>query len=165
MPVPDLERDRVAAAMAGRYVEVQYAFVRLLSEHLTDTAKVFGNDLELALILAVIGQSHLNALLTQTGPDEGDISYGISALRIADVTGVPRETTRRKLAKLAERGWISQTGSGWRLAGPSATDTQARRDLSDIDRRGIERLARLYVDLTRLLAAPQPDGGSSTRNG
>jgi hypothetical protein len=161
----DLERDRVIAAMSARYVEVQYAFVRMLSEHLADTARVFGNDLELALILAVIGQSHLNALLTQPEPREGGLSYGISALRVADVTGLPRETTRRKLGKLAERGWIEQGETGWRLSGPSPVDTQARLDLSGIDQRGIERLARLHIDLTRLLATPQADAGTNTRNG
>jgi hypothetical protein len=74
MQTSDLERESVTAAMTERYVEVQYAFVRFLSEHLADCAKVFGNDLGLALVLAVIGQAHLNALLTQPGNAEGRLS-------------------------------------------------------------------------------------------
>ena len=32
-----------------------------------------------------------------------------NALSISDVTGIPRETVRRKLAKLVDLGWIEKT--------------------------------------------------------
>jgi hypothetical protein len=146
-----LDRDQVAVALSERYLDAQYVFVRFISEHLADCARTFDGDFAQMLILAVIGQSHLAAVRAQ---QDGAVDYGVSALRIADVTRLPRETTRRKLSKLAQRGWIVHGAAGWRLLGHDAMQPQARTDLSDIDRRGIERLARLHVDIARLLSHP-----------
>jgi hypothetical protein len=145
------ERDQLTAALAERYLDVQYVYVQFMSEHLADCARTFEGDLGQMLILAVIGQSHLSAVRAQPGDV---VSYGVSALRIADVTGLPRETVRRKLVKLADRGWVAQGEAGWRLAGAEAMQPQARTDLSEIDRRGLERLARLHAEIGRLLARP-----------
>jgi hypothetical protein len=148
---PPCDREQMIAALAERYVDAQYVFVQFITEHLADCGRTFGGDLAQMLILAVIGQSHLSAVRGQPGDA---VAYGVSALRIADVTGLPRETARRKLAKLAERGWIEHGVAGWRLAGPDAMHPQAKADLSDIDRRGLERLARLHADISRLLSRP-----------
>lgn len=148
---PLADRDQLVAALGERYVDVQYVFVQFMSEHLVDCARAFDGDLAQMLVLAIIGQSHLHAVRAQLG---APVAYGISALRIADVTGLPRETTRRKLAKLEQRGWIVHGNDGWRLAGASPTNTQARGDLADVDRRGLERLARLHGEIARLLSRP-----------
>ncbi len=71
----------------------------------------------------------------------------MSALRLSDVTGVPRESVRRKLFRLQDRGWVTHDPvQGWRIAG-DMEGAQARLDLGDLDRRGLERLARLMCDL------------------
>lgn len=51
-----------------------------------------GGDLQAMLILAMVGQARI-ATLTQPVPDdpENDDSGAISASRLADVTGIPRE--------------------------------------------------------------------------
>lgn len=144
-------RDLTAAAFAERYIDVQYVFVQFLTEHLADCAKAFGGDLEKVLILAVIGQAHLSAVVQQA---DGGSSYGMSALRVADITGIPRENVRRKLVQLSERGWIERGRTGWRLKGPDPIAPQAKKDLNDLDRRGLERLGKLYTNLTRVLKAP-----------
>lgn len=106
------------------------------------------------MILAVVGQSHIVAFMAQPEPQAGLLDYGVSALRIADVTGLPRETVRRKLKKLQQLGWLSSTPKGWALAGPNGADTVAGRDLQDLNGRGLERLARLYLDVSKALSKP-----------
>ena len=72
----------------------------------------------------------------------------MTASRVADVSGLDRETVRRKLKALAARGWIRQIADrSWEIATDPSGDTKVRRDLDALDARGLERLARLYVAL------------------
>jgi DNA-binding IclR family transcriptional regulator len=74
----------------------------------------------------------------------------MSASRIADVTGLSRETVRRKLAEMSGPGWVEQGADRrWRIAAVDGAST-LRRDLSDLDMRGLQRLARLYAALSPL---------------
>jgi DNA-binding GntR family transcriptional regulator len=67
------------------------------------------------------------------------------------VTSVPRESVRRKLARLAARGWVTHDPAhGWRIAG-TFDESRAKVDLADLDRRGIERLAKLVTALLPLM--------------
>ena len=75
---------------------------------------------------------------------------------LSDVTGVPRESVRRKLKRLAERGWVTQDPTrGWSLAGSLEVAT-ARIDLGDLDRRGLERLGMLMTALMPILSENMP---------
>lgn len=141
--------DEASAAAAKRvYAIQQYHFVEFLTEHLADCSRTFDGDLQQMLVLAIIGQVYLRARLN-AGP-EGDhglsgssVAAAISASRIADVTGIPRETVRRKLAALARRGWIEQADKvGWRLVVRDGA-ASARSDLMELDRRGAERVSRM----------------------
>lgn len=139
MPAPDLLR----------YAELQYVFVQFLSEHLTDCRAAFDGDLDSVLVLAVLGQSHLRAVLA--APDHVGDNPAMTASRLADVTGIPRETVRRKLRLFEENGWIRQGEDGaWSLAG-GRTNTAAGNDLSGLNERGINRLMRLNSDVTKIL--------------
>jgi hypothetical protein len=139
---------RVEARLRARYPEVQYVYVQYLSEHLADCAREFDGDLSQLLVLAVLGQERLEAVVRD---GLSAAPSATSATRIADVTGLPRETVRRKLLLLEAKGWIARVdGAAWALQA-DGTETQARRELADLDARGIARLARLYVQLERLL--------------
>ncbi len=141
--------DELREAFEKRYLGYQYHVVEFLTEHLADVSRQFGGDLQEMLVIAIIGQKHLRAAIDQTGADAA-----ISASRIADVTGIPRQTVRRKLKSLEARGWITQTpDAAYKLVirdGVSA----ARKQLDGVDRRSIERVARLHMNLTRILASP-----------
>jgi hypothetical protein len=139
------------SVMRERYPEFQYVFVRFMSEHLSDCSREFGGDLSAMLLLAVIGQSHITAMTSQASRTQGPFSYGLTALKLSDITGLPRETTRRKLAKLNRAGWVQQRSQGWFLIGDDPSNPNARQDLSELDQRGLERLARLHGDISRLL--------------
>lgn len=134
------------AALADNYLIYQYHAVEFLVGHLADLSKQFRGDLQEMLVLAIIGQIEINRHVTNQNPNSvGRPSIGAS--RIADVTGIPRQTVRRKLASLAERGWIEADGAAsWRLKIVDAS-SPARRDLSELDCRKMRRVAELYANL------------------
>ena len=162
---PESTRSAVGAALLAHYPTVQYHYVQFLAEHLTDCRKTLGGDFDDLMVLAVLGQRFLQA---RQDRDAGDIGAAeriwMSALRLSDVTGVPRESVRRKLNRLAARGWVTHDpAQGWRLAGSFDMAT-ARIDLGDLDRRGLDRLGKLVAALLPLLAdlqsAPPDSGGA-----
>ncbi len=134
-----------------RYCEFQYAFVQFITEHLVDCRKHFDGNLDDVLILAILGQSRIRAVLTAS-PGSTAAPGALGASRLADVSGIPRETVRRRLSALGHRGWITRVDDGsWCIAG-TAGESPVRRDLAELDRRGMARMLRFHADLSRLLA-------------
>ncbi|MCX7286515.1 MAG: hypothetical protein NTW20_02860 [Rhodobacterales bacterium] len=147
----------MSAALEANYPTVQYHYVQFLAEHLTDCRKTLGGDFDDLMMLAVLGQRFLQARRDRdAGDSRSEERIWMSALRLSDVTGVPRESVRRKLKRLAERGWVMQDpANGWRLAG-SFELANARIDLGDLDRRGLNRLGKLMAALLPLLSETRP---------
>ncbi len=148
---PLLSAEEIESQFRSNYHSYQYHFVEFFTEHLADCSRAFGGDLQLMLVLALMGQMHLQALVAQKQyPDHRALivrEQKITASRIADVSGIPRETVRRKLAKLEKLGWVEQEGSGaWRLI-IGDDGSKARRDLSELDQRSIARIAVFYQKL------------------
>jgi hypothetical protein len=154
----DLE-SRVADLLEGfgqNYATYQYAFVEFLVEHLTDLSRTFRGDFQQVMVLAIMGQRRLNELRRVGGSNETPAGgMAISASRLADVTGIPRETVRRKLSLLRDRGWVVQGLDGlWSLVDDGdELESPVRRDLAALDGRGRLRVARLVA---RLQAAAIP---------
>ncbi len=153
---PPVDAVGTSAEDRGHYAVIQYQFVQFLTDHLADCSRTFHGDLQQMLVLAVIGQVYLESYL-QSPPDgqrlrpEGVGGVGTSASRIADVTGIPRETVRRKLIALEQRGWVEKgADSRWRLMVREGV-AQARIDLADLDRRGTARFQRIIGALKPLL--------------
>lgn len=143
----------VEAAFAGNYLGYQYHAVEFLVGHLADVSRQFRGDLQEMLVLAIIGQLELHRRVTHPDPNLA-ARPSIGASRLADVTGIPRQTVRRKLTSLAERGWIESDGAAsWRLKIVDAS-SPARDDLSDLDRRKMRRLAELYANLEVIALKP-----------
>lgn len=141
----------IEARIRDNYAQSQYHLVQFFTEQSIDALRTFGGDFDQVIVLAIIGQNHLNAFIAQAGNPDLVVNRASNATRIADITGLPRETVRRKLLKLAERGWVHQNAQReWELTGPP-DDSNARRDLAEIDDRGIRRLARLYAGLEKIV--------------
>lgn len=146
----------VGSIFAENYLEYQYRFVEFLVEHLSDLSRTFRGDLQQMIVLAVIGQMELQGVrhATLAGENRDALpphSSGIAASRIADVTAIPRGTVRRKLELLETRGWIERNNVGtWRLR-RHADVLRVYVDLNDLDRRSMERMARVFVDLESLV--------------
>jgi hypothetical protein len=153
---PDDKRiEATADAFASSYLETQYHYVQFLTEHLADCAAAFEGDLDSVLIMAVLGQRRLTVAREDPGSHQADPSrVAMSVLRIADVTGIPRETVRRKLEGLRRKGWIERHPRfGWYIAGTHG-ESPAREDFRDLETRSYRRLARLHLRLTEILGRP-----------
>ncbi|WP_294536331.1 hypothetical protein [uncultured Rhodoblastus sp.] len=135
------------------YAMFQYAYVQFFTEHLADCSRQFNGDLQQMLILAIIGQSYLNRYIKiESHPDNPPVA--MSASRLADVCLIPRETVRRKLKILEDRGWIKQDGEqSWTLVCDGGA-VVAGADMIDLDKRAIKRLARMHATFERLIELP-----------
>lgn len=150
--------EEVRAIFAADYRTFQYRFVEFFIDHLADLSRAFRGDLQAMIVLALIGQVHMRAMrqAALAGQDPSALPperLSISASRIADVTGIPRQTVRRKLEALERRGWALRGETGaYRLALRDGT-AAARIDLEAVDRRALARVARLFRDLEAIVAA------------
>jgi DNA-binding MarR family transcriptional regulator len=155
-PSSSYRADGIAAAFESQYLDYQYIFVEFLIGHMVDAVSAFDGDYQEMLVLAVLGQARLGAVRTAAKNDltglvvEADAER-TNASRIADITKIPRQTVRRKLASLENRGWIERDANGaYRLVSAEGKST-ARRDLDDLDRRALKRIARLVTDLQSVI--------------
>lgn len=131
-------------------VRIQYEFVQMITEHLSDLWVSFDGDIGETLVLGVIGQAQLGAKLGEKEPtiSVADESRGVSASSIADVTGIPRQTVRRKLIRLKERGLIHQDDHHrWSLVVLENGTIPAHEKFADLYQRGLERAKRLAITL------------------
>ena len=91
----------------------------------------FQGDLVMAMVLGEIATHNVGAWLSSKGNDPHvleDVSSHekvlrpCNALSIADATNIPRETVRRKVDSLIDRGWIYRSESGHLFVHPSVAD-------------------------------------------
>jgi hypothetical protein len=74
--------------------------------------QAYDGDLTLSLVLgeiAVRNYEHIYSDRNSATAPGALKKRPCNALSISDVTGIPRETVRRKLAKLLELGWVEKT--------------------------------------------------------
>ncbi len=120
-------------------------FTRLLVQ----LRKRFDGDLDLALVLAVIGSrtqpEHWTPELTELGamthastPEGRQLPINIQS--VADYSGIPRETVRRKVAILQDRGWVARAADGRLVVARDAAP-----DLEDATGETIAYLASLLM--------------------
>lgn len=110
--------------------------IRLLSR----LRAAFDGDLDSVLILAVIGSAVLPRDKLQP-----DISYAeflrgsarkslttpLNTHSIAEITGIPRETVRRKLSTLEGKGWaVRADGKHWVIGDSARSELEPMTDLS-----------------------------------
>ena len=117
-----------------------------LTRFLIDCRAAVDGDLDMFLVLAVIGdrtfsQRHANPALDFESFQKAPVTSppeDINIRSIAEFSGIPRETVRRKVAQLAEKGWVTRKGDGFIVA----TD-KAKRELEPLTHASIRYLARM----------------------
>jgi hypothetical protein len=101
-------------------------FARAFPVHVEGIARLlavlrreFDGDLDMALILAVIGERHFTKrtcastpTLETLGATKVTGAPSVNSYSIAQFTSIPRETTRRKVAALIGRGWVVRDAQG-----------------------------------------------------
>jgi hypothetical protein len=114
------------AAFQRAFSIVAFMANRHLVDHMMRASRAFDLDFEMLVIWAVVAHqnaAHLmppgsmpSAALTDGGMLPDEAAQELRPLRLRDVsqiTGIPRETARRKLKKLEERGWLIESRDGW----------------------------------------------------
>lgn len=107
---------------------------RHLVDHFMRVSRELDLDYEAIVIWAVLAHqncAHLvrpgaapGNILNEKGLVQPSLILELRPLLLRDVshiTGIPRETVRRKLARLKQAGWIKQTDAGW-LVVPGRTE-------------------------------------------
>lgn len=91
--------------------------VAALTRHLIACRDAFDGDLDLFLVLTIIGERCFNPTNAPEGMSHTDFStlpvsavkpVAINVQSIADFSGIPRETVRRKIETLIRKGWIQR---------------------------------------------------------
>ena len=109
------------------YGLVAFALNRYIVDHLLRFARQFGPDYQMLVVWGVLAHQcviHLipagshpkdvlngNGLLADPDPDLRPVRQR----DLSQITGIPKETVRRKLLKLEQCGWIKRKGPGWVL--------------------------------------------------
>ncbi|MEQ1811481.1 MAG: replication/maintenance protein RepL [Terricaulis sp.] len=136
-----------------------FAATELMLDLFYLTTDYFQLDLEAIWILAVVGHETMRPwildpttasshLTDQRVPDE--VRGSISRAMVADRTGLPRETVRRRIAELEKSGLIVLDQRGYvRLHGKNVLDPAYQKSVVDIYRaaeRYQERIAAFGVE-------------------
>ena len=96
--------------------------VDTLTWFLIQCRKHFDGDLDLFLVLAVIGYRSFSAARAPEKLTYGALMDGsrppvepeaLNAQSISDFSGIPRETVRRKIRDLIDRGWVERGENGY----------------------------------------------------
>jgi CRP-like cAMP-binding protein len=91
--------------------------VAALTRHLVECRQAFGGDLDLFLVMTIIGERTFPAKSAPDDMSQADFLHGhvgdteaaaINQQSIADYSGIPRETVRRKIETLIGKGWVQR---------------------------------------------------------
>ena len=133
--------------------EIRVNFGRIWPQHvgsltafLIDCRTAFEGDLDMLLVLSVIGDRTFSQRRADPGLDFDSFQKGsaltppedINIRSIALFSGIPRETVRRKVAQLTDKGWVERNADGFIVA-----TQKAKQDLAPLTEASIKYLARM----------------------
>jgi hypothetical protein len=108
-----------AADLSKHFGRIWPVHVEHFAELLIALRREFDGDLDRMLVLAIIGLRTLPPRRVQAlSYEEFDAGRlvrepdPINVQSIADTSGIPRETVRRKVAELERKGWVERLESG-----------------------------------------------------
>lgn len=111
--------------------EMAYVLSDFMVPYLLRLYHAFDGDLAEIVVLGEIAQRNASRFFDQAGKDKPrehllddetrrrQHLLPCNALSVAESTGIPRETVRRKVNKLIARGWIARETDGYLYATPA----------------------------------------------
>ena len=157
----NIGRGALRQLVADDYPAIARSLLRPLLHLLSMSREACGGDIEKFLIMLVIDvrttEHERFAQFSQAQLLSGEIpifpTLGTNVRSVAESTGTPKETVRRKVGELIEAGWISRQGHELRFT------AVAYQDLAGV-RVAIEELAvsnfEVVADLARRALAGPP---------
>ncbi len=139
------------------------AHVGNLTRFLASCRRTFDGDFDMFLILAVIGdctysQQHADPREDYAAFSAGQLSatppVNINIRSIADYTGIPRETVRRKINLLVEKGWVKRARNDYLTA-----TRKSSIDLQPLTEASIQYIAGMALVLREALPPGSAVGG------
>lgn len=134
-----------------RFGRIHARHAGALTRYLVECRKACDGDLDLFLIMAIVGERTFSAARAPESMSHDEFVTGtvgkvaplpINLQSIADFSGIARETVRRKLELLIARGWVVRGEHGY----VTATDA-ANQDLQDLTRSTLRYLADMETML------------------
>jgi hypothetical protein len=157
LSVATLSSEEFSSAFNRSFSLAAFIVNRHLVDHFMRASRQLGVDYEALIIWAVLAHqncAHLMppgslpaAVLNETGRLREDHA-GLRPLRLRDltqITGIPRETVRRKLGLLHAAGRVEETDAGWLVSAKHADELRAFTEES------VRRFLAAAADLLRTL--------------
>lgn len=119
---------------------IAYGMVGMLYELIGFMRKAYGEDLESALIMICVSEATMQKYMPSATADsdflrhevlEESMRGSISRRMIADKTGLPRETVRRKVAQLVAKNYLYVDSEGAIRVTPRLQDSSLRQAVLD----------------------------------
>ena len=153
----NIERETLLQLVADNYPAIARSLLRPLLHLLNISREACGGDVDKFLIMLVIAirttEHEGFATSTQAQLLSGEIpifpTLGTNVRSVAESTGAPKETVRRKVGELIEAGWISREGNELRFT------ARAYQELAGV-RVAIEGLAVSNFEVVANLARGRP---------
>lgn len=120
------------APLGDNFGRLHALHVAALTRHLVACRAAFDGDLDLFLVLTIIGERSFSERNAPAGMTEEQFRaspvstvapLAINLQSIADFSGIPRETVRRKVAALVARGWVRRDAGGLLAVTDAAKDS------------------------------------------
>lgn len=124
----------------GHIRPIAYGMAGLLQDLIAFMRKAYGEDLESALIMICVSDATMQKFMPNAKPGsdllrrellDESIRGSISRRMIADKTGLPRETVRRKVGQLIAKNYLYIDGAGAIRATPRMYDLELRQAVID----------------------------------
>jgi hypothetical protein len=147
-----------------RRIELSYLTGRFMTEHLVRVNRAFDGDLTAAIVLATIAQHNIQRYYEEVARSSAEgldrlIASGehaphlrpCNAFSVSAATGIPRETVRRKVKRLREKGWLTVGARG-----QLAVALGIAEHFAEFDRETIRRFETTARDVLALIDGLRP---------
>jgi hypothetical protein len=144
-----------------------YEFAVLLCELLPRYQPVFGSDFAKLLIVHAVAAANVRRLMAQPEADAygsmaevvpADLQVPANSLSIAESTGIPRETVRRKIKELVRDGILTEDARGGYRLRPGVVQSEALPEVYENHLQAIVALVNRCLDAGILRLEETPGG-------
>jgi hypothetical protein len=97
--------------------------IGFLADILADAGRAFNGDIRAAALFVLL----VRATRSHGPVTNGSHAPGLSQSQLAAISGIPRETVRRKLSAMERQGWVQRHGTMWSLDCDTAQPDTALR--------------------------------------